>query len=390
MWSVWLLALTILAGLVAAVVRYLSMRGSAAGTMDAGSGGSGAMHHGQAADALLRMGAGNDLGQLLGTSLLRTWQLDSIAVAFVVLAAAAYLTAVLKVHRTMAWSGARTALFLAGLAVCVVCTCASIGVYDMALYSAHMLGHLGFVMVAPALLMAGRPIELALLALSESRRLAFERFLQGRFWTVFTAPPVALASYAVVIVGSHLTGLMDTIMTNPWAGQVEHLVYLVIGSQFFLLILGDTPGRWQLSTPARWLMLALSMAVDTFVGIVIMQGSTPVRMLAVPGLSVNTLSDTHTGGAIMWFGGDGIMAAIMIGLVLGWLNDPERRKHDSSGWLEQARRVSFDERTGAGGSPASAADDLDFDDEDSSLNAYNAYLAKLNGDAAGSEHSSSS
>jgi putative copper resistance protein D len=195
-------------------------------------------------------------------------------------------------------------------------------------------------------------------------------------WTLLTAPPVALASYAVVIVGSHLTGLMDDIMRNAWAGQVEHLVYLVIGCQFFLLVLGDTPGRWQLSTPARWLMLALSMAVDTFVGIVIMQANRPVAMTAVPGLSVNTLADTHTGGAIMWFGGDGIMAAIMIAMVIGWLNDPARQRRDNSGWLEQARRVTFAERTGD--DSAGIADDLDFDDEDGRLAAYNSWLAEIN------------
>jgi putative copper resistance protein D len=169
---------------------------------------------------------------------------------------------------------------------------------------------------------------------------------------------------------------MDTIMGNPWAGQLEHLVYLVIGCQFFLLVLGDTPGRWQLSTPARWLMLALSMAVDTFVGIVIMQSNQPVRMLSVPGLHVNTLSDTHTGGAIMWFGGDGIMAAIMIALVIGWLQDPARQRRDNSGWLEQARRVTFAERTGGRSEELGA--DLDFDSEDARLSAYNHWLSELN------------
>jgi hypothetical protein len=80
----------------------------------------------------------------------------------------------------------------------------------------------------------------------------------------------------------------------------------------------------------------------------------------------------------MWFGGDGIMAAIMIGMVLGWLNDPARQRRDNSGWLEQARRVTFAERTG--GSSENVADDLNFDDEDGRLTAYNAWLSKINSD----------
>ena len=82
-----------------------------------------------------------------------------------------------------------------------------------------------------------------------------------------TSPPVALACYAAVIVGSHLTGLMDAIMEQPRAGQVEHVVYLVVGYQFFVLVIGDEPIKWRLSTPVRWVLLAVAMAVDTFTGI---------------------------------------------------------------------------------------------------------------------------
>ena len=95
--------------------------------------------------------------------------------------------------------------------------------------------------------------------------------------SLLTAPPVALACYAVAIVGTHLTGLMDQIMQVTWAGQLEHLVYLVVGCQFFVLILGDEPIRWRLSAPARWLLLAIAMAVDTFTGVVLIQATQPDR-----------------------------------------------------------------------------------------------------------------
>ena len=99
---------------------------------------------------------------------------------------------------------------------------------------------------------------------------------------MLTAPPVALASYTVVIVGSHLTGLMDEIMRNTWAGQVEHLVYVAGRLPVLRLVVGDEPIRWRLATPARWLLLAVAMAVDTFTGVVLLQGTAPVAMLAAP------------------------------------------------------------------------------------------------------------
>jgi putative copper resistance protein D len=259
--------------------------------------------------------------------------------------------------------------FVAGLAVMVFATCGSIAVYDQVLFTAHMAGHLALVMVAPALLAAGRPLALTLAAARPARRQRLARIATGRVVSLLTAPPLALVSYTVVIVGSHLTGLMDVIMRNAWAGQVEHLVYLVAGYQFFVLIVGDEPIRWRLSSPARWLLLALAMAVDTFTGIVLMQGTHAVH-LEPSALGVDALADTHTGGAIMWFGGDGIMAVIMVVLVVGWLRTadrvPERR-----GWLEQARGATFTEHTGAG-------DDAGLGEDDAARQAYFQWLERLN------------
>lgn len=372
-WAVWLVAFAIVLGLTAAVVRFFSLPDRAHHDMAgmAGMGGSNAPAPGS---ALIRLRPTGQLHGLLGWDLVTKWQLDAIAVAFVVLLGAWYLTGVLRARRNGPWPFGRTLMFLLGLAVCVICTCGSIGVYDEALFSAHMIGHLGFVMLAPALLVAGRPVQLAMQASTPSGRERIERIVGGRVVAVLTAPPVALASYAVVIVGSHLTGLMDVIMSNSWAGQLEHLVYLVIGCQFFALVIGDAPIRWQLSTPAKWMLLALSMAVDTFVGVIILMSSDPFTMMSAPGLTVDPLSDTHTGGSIMWFGGDGIMAAVMIVIVMGWLRDPARQRLDNSSWIEQARRATFAEHTGA----TDVADDLDFDDEEGRLEAYNRWLSAIN------------
>jgi putative copper resistance protein D len=361
--TAWLVALAVLVVLGFAVAHYWS-----------GSSGDG--HAGMAmgpADALTRGGSGSPLSPLFGSALFTAWQLDAIAVAVLVLVAAWYLTGVALVPvRTpgQRWPRRHTMAFLAGLAVCAFATNGSIAVYDQVLFTAHMAGHLALVMVAPALLVAGRPLSLLLAASTPTGRDRWERVLRGRVVALLTAPPLALATYTAVIVGSHLTGLMDTIMRNTWAGQLEHLVYVLAGCQFFVLAIGAEPIRWRLGSPARWLLLAIAMAVDTFTGIVLIQGSSAVH-LSPSDLKVNALSDTHTGGAIMWVGGDGIMLAIMVALVAAWLRDVDTRPAEH-GWLEQARSAAFESHTGASEATGAA-----IDDDDEARAAYNQWLREL-------------
>src|SRR5581483_8133618 len=128
--------------------------------------------------------------------------------AVLILAAAAYLTGVglVPVRSQVRWPMRRTVSFLAGLAVCAFATNGSIAVYDQVLFTAHMVGHLALVMVAPVLIVAGHPLSLLLAAAPSGRRARLERVLTGRVVSLLTAPPVALACYTAVIVGSHLTG----------------------------------------------------------------------------------------------------------------------------------------------------------------------------------------
>ena len=361
----WGVAAVALVGLAVAVWHYLQSSGSGMSAIPGMSSG--------AASALTRAGGPVPDQPLIGSSLVTAWQLDAVALAVIVLAAALYLTGVALVPLRSPgrrWPVRRTLVFLAGLFVCVIATNGSIAVYDRVLFSAHMLGHLALVMVAPALIMWGRPLQLALDSAPPRRRARLERLFTGRVVSVLTAPPVALATYTVVIVGSHLTGLMDTIMRNEWAGQLEHLVYLVAGCQFFVLIVGDEPIRWRLGSPARWLLLALAMAVDTFTGIVLMQGLQAVHLMPST-LDVSALSDTRTGGAIMWFGGDAIMLVIMVALVIGYLRRVDAAAPEQ-GWLAQARVAQFAAHTGA----SDGAQDA-IDDDDAARVAYNEWLEKL-------------
>jgi putative copper resistance protein D len=194
---------------------------------------------------------------------------------------------------------------------------------------------------------------------------------------------VALATYAGVIVITHLTGLMGTIMQHPWAGQVEHLAYLITGFQFFTLVFGAEPIRWRLSVPGRLVLLAMSMAVDTFVGLVLLQSSQPIAMLGHPGWGPSALADTQAGGAIMWAGGDGLMAVLAISLFVSWAQRPDQLGLESS-WFEQARRSLQAERQAGAVAPQAGVAAVeapvptgDLDEDEEQWRSYNAWLKAL-------------
>jgi putative copper resistance protein D len=327
------------------------------------------------------------LPPLTGARWFTSWQVDGVATAVLAGVAAVYLAGVVAVarRRRRRWPLWRTACFLTGLAVCLLAVSSAIGVYDMALFSVHMLGHLALVMVAPPLLVAGRPLVLALHAVGNPWHTRLKRVFRSRPVSLWFSWPVALATYAVVIVGTHLTGLMDLIMHRPWAGQAEHLAYVLVGYQFFTVAFGDEPLRWRLSPPGKTMLLALAMMVDTITGVVLFQSNQAIAMGGVTG-GVDPLGQTTLGGAIMWVGGDGIMIVVMMVLALGWLRRSDlAQRRIAGGWLEHARTAtlagravpSADAPPGSAGPASGRRRAHGVDEDERALADYNAWLQGL-------------
>lgn len=327
---------------------------------------------------------GRALRPLTAVRLVTSWQLDAPAVLLAALAGATYLAGARRVRRAHPdhpWSRLRAVSFASGLGVVAIATCSGIGVYDMTQFWVHMIQHLLLIMVAPPLLVVGRPLTLALHATRNPWHTRIKRAARSRLVTAITAPPVVLALYALTIVGTHLTGVMGRVMRSTWLGQGEHLLYLASGYLFCVLLLGEEPIRWRLAMPARLGLVAMSMAVDTFVGVVLLQSTTPISMTAHGSWGLQPLLDTQMGGGIMWAGGDGLMV-VLIGLVVaGWAQRPEHARRQSRSWLERARHAQLDQHLGAvpvaaDRSPLAVATG-DIDDDDASLAAYNSWLQHL-------------
>ncbi|HLI38232.1 MAG TPA: cytochrome c oxidase assembly protein [Streptosporangiaceae bacterium] len=332
---------------------------------------------------------GQSLPAVSALQILIRWQFAPVVTASVVVAAGLYLWGALRVrrrHPARPWPRRRTAAFLAGLGVIVIATESGIGSYDDVLFWDHMVQHLLLLMVAPPLLVVGQPATLALHASRNPLHTWVKRSLRSRLVTAITWPPLGVALYAATIVGTHLTGFMNLVLADDTAHEAEHVLYLVAGYLYFLPLVGREPIRWRISYPSRIFLLFLAMPVDAFTGVVLgSEGSNPFPALAAgrPAWAPGPLDDVHTGGAVMWVGGAGIMFALMMAVFLAWSR--QASADGGLGWLEAARRANFaavvathhDARAGEGPPQAAQAGDGGSVDDDEHLAAYNAYLARL-------------
>jgi putative copper resistance protein D len=325
---------------------------------------------------------GDEPAPLTSHTAFTEWQLAPIVSTGLAVALVLYLFGMWRVrrdHPARPWSLVRALSFVAGLAVVAIATQSSIGTYDDALFSVHMVQHLLLIMVAPPLLIAGRPIMLLLHASSNPIHSWTKAAIRSRVATALTCPPVAAVIYAAAIIGTHLTGFMNVALRHEDVHQLEHALYLVAGYLYFLPLLGSEPIRWKMSFPARFLVLAMSMPVDTFVGVVLMQANHQLFSAYAdeprewgPG----QLSDLHAGGAIMWVGGDALMFVLVLCVFILFLRD--KRAHGSMGtWLEGARSHAFHEQVGTDGEHVVTERRGATVDDDAHLEAYNAHLARL-------------
>jgi cytochrome c oxidase assembly factor CtaG len=328
------------------------------------------------------------------------WQFAPIVTGIVVIFAALYLWGVVRVarrHPARPWPAWRTGLFLGGLAVVVLATESGIGSYDDVLFWDHMVQHLMLLMVAPPLLIFGQPVTLLLHASRNPVHTWAKRAVRSPVATFLTWPVFGVAAYAAAVTGAHLTGLANLVETNQVVHNAEHALFLIIGYLFFLPLLGQEPIRWRLSYPVRFVILVLIMPIDTFTGLMLGYGSASTPGIPVgprPAWAPSPVSDLHTGGAVMWVAGDGLMFALMMLVFLMWSRD-DRAATSGHGWLESARRASLAGLVAGHHAPGSAApdaaeagseagaaavswDDRGGIDDDEHLAAYNAFLARLN------------
>jgi cytochrome c oxidase assembly factor CtaG/putative copper export protein len=291
------------------------------------------------------------------------WRFDLIFGSAAIICAALYVAAVLRLRRRGdRWPPGRTTAWLLGCLALLFVTSSGIGRYMPAMFSIHMIAHMGLSMLVPILLVLGAPVSLALRALPAAGRDGppgmrewILAALHSRLSRILTNPVVATVLFVAGFYGLYLSNLFDTAVGSHAGHLAMNLHFLLSGYPFYWIVIGVDPTPRPIPPLAKVGVVFASLPLHAFFGVVLMGtrkvlGADYYRSL---GLSWHTdlLGDQRLGGGIAWAAGEIPLVIVMLALLIQWARSDRRT----------ARRLDR------------AADR----DDDADLTAYNAMLAEL-------------
>jgi cytochrome c oxidase assembly factor CtaG len=262
----------------------------------------------------------------LPSLLVTHWELSASVMAPAAGAAIVYGLAVRRARGR--WPAWRTTSFVAGIGTIVIALQSGIDGYDAQLLSDHMVQHLLLLVVAPPLLLGGRPVLLALRTLPASRRRALARGLDRA--RRFTGPIQSLALFAAVILFTHLGAFYDATLRHAGLHDAEHALYVLAGLLVWSPLLdGDPAPRHRLSGLGRLAYLIAAMMPMALIGAYLNRHATLVYPPYGPPartLGIAALNDQAQAGAIMWVAGGVVMMAVGLSAAVAAMVAEERRQ----------------------------------------------------------------
>ena len=279
------------------------------------------------------------------------------------LLAALYIMGVMRLRaRGDKWPIMRTISWLAGISVMIWTTNAGIALYSQVSIGLHMVQHMTMALMAPIFLVLGGPFTLALRALRPStgtQRGPREWIIWGLhspIARIVTNPFFVFAFFSLSIFVLYFTPLLSFLMGSHIGHVSMQAHFIASGYLFAWIIVGVDPVPKPLPYSARFAVVLLALGVHSFFAVIVMMSSEPLAPewygIVRPDWVTDPVADTVFGGQVAWGVTEVPMLFLIILLTVQWMRRDSRdaRRHD-----RQAAR-----------------------DGDAELNAYNAYLEKLN------------
>jgi len=271
-------------------------------------------------------------------TVLTAWSFEPSIVVGVALAAWVYCAGLQELARRgrlgRSIRARHVAYFALGLVCVLIALVSPVDTLSVRLLSIHMVQHVLLLLIAPPLLLLGKPVPVLLVGAPRSLVRAIARAHARRAWfRGFTGlllnPFFAWPLYIGTAFAWHLPALYDAALRNSGVHVLEHLCYLATGLVFWAVVIQPFPSARRLAPGWRLAFVLAAMLPDAILGLAFILIGTPIYPFYAAearlwGISV--LDDQALAGNIMFVGGDFIFACAVIPLFAAAMNQLEERE----------------------------------------------------------------
>lgn len=262
------------------------------------------------------------------------WTFDPLALSTVALSSSIYARGLTRLWRS-AGTGAgirrrEAVAFLCGQLSLLVALVSPIDRLSDVLFSAHMAQHEILLIVAPPLIVFGKPMVAAAWAFAPERRVRLLRWLGSsrvaRVFSALTAPLFTLVLHALVLWLWHVPALFEAALRNEAIHAVQHASFFATAAIFWWGILRGRYGRGGYGMAAAF-VFATAMHESVLGALLTVASRLWYPLYAVRGrpFEVDVAADQELAGLIMWVPAGVLLALLSLALFAAWLGEAGRR-----------------------------------------------------------------
>ncbi len=225
----------------------------------------------------------------------------------------------------------QSACLYAGLAVLVIALSSPLDILSEQLFWAHMVQHVLLLVVAPPLIVLGRPWT----RLWRSQRLSVRQSLarglsrsESTRWLrrssrALGSPLAGFLAFSGVLLAWHVPVLFDATLRSGALHALEHTLFFTTALMFWKQVIDSPPLHARLSSVQRVAYLIGAMVVSWVLAIVLALAPHPLYAFYAheasrPG-GISALSDQQIAAGIMWVPGSITFVIVIFAYVHRWL-----------------------------------------------------------------------
>ena len=276
------------------------------------------------------------LPPLSAGSLLSEAALDPLGVVVVVGGTVGYALGVHRLDRRgRHWPAGRSVAFALALLAFAVATMSGVAAYDTVQFSVHMVQHLLLAMVVPLLLVASRPLTLAIQAGSRPTQVTLLRVLHHPVVRFLTQPLVAFVAFAATLWLLYFTPLYDLSASNDAVHLLVHVHFVVVGVLFYGAVLAADPRPAEAPPATRVGLAFLALPAHALLGVALLAGTAIIgpdaHLVGRQAWQGDALADQRLAAGLLLSAGELIGLAVVLATVWAWMaaesraDDRERR-----------------------------------------------------------------